>query len=185
MAFCLSPSPSHQQLLLTLKVVQGDCLSPKGGTRSRFMAFCLSPPSNSAVTVASVSAISLSMSYRRKNCNNKIWIFSKTSRKKKWKNRKKPRKKKRKNRKKPGGCGRGIWSVTFSRTIFNSLPNDEDGDWNIRSVEYEPVLERVKKGQHSKAEPYFRLLLYDEQFKNFIFGSGKKKIWHLLRNTEQ
>jgi hypothetical protein len=46
----------------TLKVVQGLCCSPKGGTRSLFMAFCLSPPSSSLVTALSVSLMSLSMS---------------------------------------------------------------------------------------------------------------------------
>lgn len=46
----------------TLNVVQGDCCSPNGGTRSRFMALCLSPPSNSLVTKFSVSFIKLSMS---------------------------------------------------------------------------------------------------------------------------
>ena len=30
-----------KNLNVTLKVVQGDCLSPKGGTRNRFIAFCL------------------------------------------------------------------------------------------------------------------------------------------------
>lgn len=46
----------------TLKVVQGLCCSPRGGTRNLFMALCLSPPSKSCVTVASVSLISRSMS---------------------------------------------------------------------------------------------------------------------------
>lgn len=46
----------------TLKVVQGDCCSPNGGTRNLFMARCLSPASSSNVTRLSVSLISLSMS---------------------------------------------------------------------------------------------------------------------------
>lgn len=28
-------------MIFTLKMVQGDCLSPNGGTRNRFIAFCL------------------------------------------------------------------------------------------------------------------------------------------------
>jgi len=35
----------------TLKVVRGFCVSPRGGTRNLFIAFPLSPPSNSAVTM--------------------------------------------------------------------------------------------------------------------------------------
>jgi len=46
----------------TLKVVQGLCCSPSGGTLSLFMAFWRSPPSSSVVTVVSVSLIKRSMS---------------------------------------------------------------------------------------------------------------------------
>ena len=46
----------------TLKVVHGLCFSPNGGTRSLFIAFCLSPDSSSFVKVTSVSLINLVMS---------------------------------------------------------------------------------------------------------------------------
>lgn len=59
----------HPENRPTLNVVHGLDRSPSGGTRSRFMARCRSPPSSSFVTTFSVSLMIRSMSLFVKKCD--------------------------------------------------------------------------------------------------------------------